>query len=116
MLGRVIFGPDDDFHKHLSQGVLPALIRLQRQVSYFGDLEGIDGLLKHIADDDTSCQVVRMLWEDRFEEYIPYKPFSQWPDAGDATFKNFIEGLTNLDPKMRVLAHQALEHPWLSDL
>lgn len=38
---------------------MPALIRLQRQVSYFGDQEGIDGLLKHIADDDTNCQILR---------------------------------------------------------
>lgn len=116
MLGRVIFGPDDDFHKHEAQGALPALIRLQRQVSYFGDQEGVDGLLKHIADDDTSCQVLRMLWGDRAEEHIPYRPFSQWPDIGDAVFKDFIQGLTNLDPKKRLSARQALEHPWLSGL
>jgi serine/threonine protein kinase len=115
MLGRVIFGADDDFHKHHAQGALPALIRLQRQVSYFGDQEGVSGLLKHIAGDDTSCQVLRMLWEERTEEYIPYKSFSQWPDAGDAAFKDFIRNLTNLDPKKRVSAHQALKHPWLSD-
>jgi serine/threonine protein kinase len=115
MLGRVIFGTDDDVHKHQAQGALPALIRLQRRVSYFGDQEGVNGLLKHITDDDTNCQVLRMLWEERSEEHITYKPFSQWPDAGDAMFKNFIRGLTNLDPKKRASAHQALEHPWLSD-
>ena len=27
LLGRVIFGPDDDFQRHLAQGALPALIR-----------------------------------------------------------------------------------------
>ncbi|RFU28457.1 hypothetical protein B7463_g7894, partial [Scytalidium lignicola] len=116
MLGRVIFGPDDDFRKHQAQGVLPALIRLQRQVSYFGDQEGFNGLLKHIADDNISCQVLRMLWEGRSEENIPYKPFSQWPDVSDVMFKDFIEQLTNLDPRKRITARQALEHPWLSDL
>lgn len=75
MLGRVIFGPDEDFRKHQTQGALPALIRLQRQVSYFGDSEGINGLLKHITDDEISCQVLRMLWDGRSDEHIPYKPF-----------------------------------------
>ena len=56
LLGRVIFGPDDDFQKHLVQGALPEMIRLQRQVSYFGAQEGVDGLLKHIGDDDTNCK------------------------------------------------------------
>jgi serine/threonine protein kinase len=116
MLGRVIFDPDDDFHKHHAQQVLPALIRLQRQVSYFGDQETVNGLLKHIADDNTNCQVLRMLWEDRSEAQIPYKPFSQWWDGGDTMFKDFIRSLTNLDPAKRASAHEALEHPWLSDL
>ncbi|KAG4439251.1 hypothetical protein IFR05_005289 [Cadophora sp. M221] len=111
LLGRVIFGPDDDFQTNLAQGPLPSLIRLQRQVSYFGDGEGFSGLLKHIADDDTSCQVLRMLWDERFAEYIPYKPFSEWPDVGDAVFKDLIRGLTNLDATKRIAAHQALEHP-----
>jgi hypothetical protein len=75
MLGRIIFGPNDDFDKHQAQGVLPALIRLQRQVSYFGDQGGVDGPLKDIAHDDISLQVLRMLWEERSEEHIPYKPF-----------------------------------------
>jgi len=116
LLGRVIFGPDDDFQRHLAQGALPALIRLQRQISYFGDWEGVNGLLKHIADDDTNCQVLRMLWDERSEEYIPYKPFSEWPDVGDAVFKDLIRQLTNLDPAKRVTARQALEHPWFADI
>ena len=55
MLGRVIFGPDDDFQKHQAQGALPALIRLQRQVSYFGDQEGLNGLMEHVGDDEINC-------------------------------------------------------------
>ncbi|GIK02025.1 hypothetical protein Aspvir_006068 [Aspergillus viridinutans] len=112
MLRRVIFGPDDDFRKHQSQGALPAFIRLQRQVSYFGDPEGINGLLKHIGDDEISCQILRMLWDERAEEHIPYTPFSEWPDVVDPAFKDLIRQLTNLDPAKRVTACQALEHPW----
>lgn len=115
MLGRVIFGPDEDFRKHQTQGALPALIRLQRQVSYFGDSEGINGLLKHITDDEISCQVLRMLWDGRSDEYIPYKPFCKWPEIVDPIFKDLIQQLTNLDPTKRITACQALEHPWFRD-
>ncbi|OBT99768.1 hypothetical protein VE01_02000 [Pseudogymnoascus verrucosus] len=51
LLGRVILGADDDLQKHVAQGALPFPIRLQRQVSYFGNQEGVEGLLKHIGDD-----------------------------------------------------------------
>lgn len=116
MLGRVVFGPDDDFQKHESQGALPALIRLQRQVSYFGDREGMSGLQKHIADDDISCQILQMLWDERSEEHVPYKPFREWPNIVDPSFKDLILRLTNLDPMKRIRAREALEHPWLTDL
>ncbi|KFY25144.1 hypothetical protein V493_04808 [Pseudogymnoascus sp. VKM F-4281 (FW-2241)] len=115
LLGRVILGPDDNFKKHVAQGALPYLIRSQRQVSYFGDSEGVEGLMKHIGDDDVNCQVLRMLWEDRHEEYIPYKPFREWADVTDVVFKDLIRGLTNLDPAKRITARQALEHPWFID-
>ncbi|KFY43408.1 hypothetical protein V494_02007 [Pseudogymnoascus sp. VKM F-4513 (FW-928)] len=116
VLGRVILGPDDDFQKHVAQGALPYLIRLQRQVSYFGNLEGVQGLLKHIGDGGTNCQVLQMLWEDRHEEYIPYKPFSEWTDVTDVVFMDLIRGLTNLDPAKRITAAEALEHPWFKDV
>lgn len=116
MLGRVVFGPDDDFQNHESQGALPALIRLQRQVSYFGDREGMSGLQKHIADDDISCQILQMLWDERSEEHVPYKPFREWPNIVDPSFKDLILRLTNLDPMKRIRACETLEHPWLTDL
>jgi serine/threonine protein kinase len=53
-----------------------------------------------------------MLREERTEEYIPYKPFSDWPDASDAVFTDLIRGMMNLDPTRRFEAPQALEHPW----
>ncbi|EED11722.1 calcium/calmodulin dependent protein kinase, putative [Talaromyces stipitatus ATCC 10500] len=111
MLGRVIFGPDQDFRKHEAQGALPAFIRLQRQVSYFGDMQGIGGLSKHISDDDISCQVLQMLWDERADEHIDYRPFVDWPDV-DPSFKDLIQKLANLDPSKRLTARQALEHPW----
>ncbi|GKZ41721.1 hypothetical protein AbraIFM66951_011002 [Aspergillus brasiliensis] len=116
VLGRVIFGVDDDFRFHESQGALPAMIRLQRQVSYFGDKEGINGLLKHIGDDDISCQVLQMLLDERAEDYILYKPFAEWEDLMEPEFKDLIGKLMNLDPAKRVTAREVLEHPWFSDV
>ncbi|MCJ1254545.1 hypothetical protein MMC24_002360 [Lignoscripta atroalba] len=115
MLGRVIFEPDDDFQKHQAQGALPALIRLQRQVSYFGDQEGLNGLMKHVGDEEVNCEILRTLWEERTEDYIPYKPFSDWPDVSDAGFKDLVQGMMHLDPTKRVTASQALGHPWFKD-
>lgn len=112
MLGRLIFGPDEDFEKHAALGALPAHIRLQRQVSYFGNPEGVNGLLKHIADDNTNFHVLRLLWEGRLDENIPYRPFSEWPDVENLNFKDLIRELMNLDPAKRITARQALEHPW----
>ncbi|KAL9110588.1 MAG: hypothetical protein Q9227_004946 [Pyrenula ochraceoflavens] len=116
VLGRAIFGPDDDFQKHQAQGALPAMIRLQRQVSYFGDEKGLNGLMKHVADEEVNCQVLSMLWEERTADYIPYEPFANWPDVDDASFRGLILGMTNLDPAKRTTARQALGHPWFADL
>lgn len=115
MLGQVIFGPDEDFQKHKSQGALPHIIRLQCQVSYFGDLKGLNGLMKHVDDEEINCQVLGLLWEVRAADYIPYKPFSEWPDVHGEGFKDLIQRMTNLDPQKRATAHEALEHHWFAD-
>ncbi|KAI8945849.1 kinase domain-containing protein [Xylaria longipes] len=116
VLGRVIFGPDDDFQTQEAQGALPTFIRLQRQISYFGTQDGLNGLMKHVGDEEVNCEVLRMLWEDRAADYIPYKPFLDWPDVGDAGFKDLVQGMMNLDPTKRITARQALEHPWFADI
>ncbi|KAF1347260.1 kinase-like protein [Lizonia empirigonia] len=115
ILGRVILGPDDDFKLHESKGALPAFIRLQRQVSYFGDKEGLNGLIKHVGDEEVNCEVLGMLWEERAADYIPYVPFSEWTDV-DSTFKDLIRGLNNLNPSQRLTARQALDHPWFKGI
>ncbi|KAI5373356.1 hypothetical protein J4E82_008001 [Alternaria postmessia] len=111
VLGRVILGRDDDFRLHVSKGALPALIRLQRQISYFGDKEGLNGLMKHVGDEEVNFEVLEMLWEERAADYIPYVPFSEWTGV-DLAFKDLIRGLNNLDPSRRLTACQTLDHPW----
>lgn len=115
MLGRVIFGPDDDFRLHESKGVLPTLIRLQRQVSYFGDNDGLNRLMDHVGD-EINCQILGLLWDERTEEHIPYKPFSTWPDVEDVSFRDLVQRMLNLNPAKRITALQALDHPWFAEL
>lgn len=114
MTGKVTLGRDEDFYKHISLGVYQILIRLQRQVSYFGDAEGVEGLLKHLGDDEVNKETISSLWEGRNDEKIPYKPFTTWPEAEDEAFRDVIKGMTNLDPSKRLTALEVLKLPWFS--
>lgn len=116
MLGKIIFGPDANFELHESQGALPEVIRLERQVSYFADQDGFDGLLIHIEDDQVGCHILPMLWEDRAADYHPYRPFKDWRDVEDDGFRNVVLQMMNLDPMKRITARQALDHPWFQSI
>lgn len=65
MLGQVIFGAVEDLRHFEAQGVFPHIIRLQRQVSFFGDREGLNGLMACVGDEEVNCQVLGLLWDDR---------------------------------------------------
>lgn len=112
MLGQVIFGDDEDLRKHESQGAFPHVIRLQRQVSFFGNRDGLNGLMTHVGDEEVNCQVLGFLWDDRAADYHSYIPFSEWQNVTDHDFKDLIRGMTNLAPQKRVTACEALGHPW----
>jgi serine/threonine protein kinase len=71
--------------------------------------------MKHVGDEEANCEVLRMLWEARAANYIPYVPFSGWTDV-DSTFKDLIRGLNSLDPSQRLTARQALNHPWFEGI
>jgi serine/threonine protein kinase len=116
VLSRVIFGPDADLEKHKQLGALPDMIRLQRQVSYFGDQEGVDGLRTYLGEDEISRTVLGMLWDDRLEPYIPYRPFRDWAGVEDDGFRDLVLKLMNLDPAKRITAERALVHAWFGDV
>ena len=114
MLDQVIFAANDDLRHHESQGAFRHVFRLQRQVSFFGDRDGLNGLMDHVADEEINCQVLGYLWDDRVADYHTYRPFSAWPNVTDDEFKDLIRRMTNLDPKKRTTASEALEHPWFA--
>ncbi len=114
VLNRVILGPDEDMKKYTDQGALASMVRLQRQVSYFDDKDGINRLLTHVGDDELSLQLLSNAYDGKDNEDHGYKHFSTWPEVKDDTFKDLILSTMSLDPKRRITAKQALEHPWFN--
>lgn len=88
---------------------------LERQISYFGDEAGFEGLLKHLGD--SPWAEILLVIISGFGETNPLTPFTLWKDVGgtdlNQDFKDFVCGLTNLDPAKRLTAHEALQHKWL---
>jgi len=109
VLKRVIFAVDEE---KLVEGEEPLSVVLERQVSYFADEDGLNGLLKHLGDSPW-CEVLKVI-RDGFNETNPRKPFSLWKNI-DADFKDLIGGLTNFEPTKRLTAHEALARRWFSD-
>ncbi|KAG0229943.1 hypothetical protein BGW42_001271 [Actinomortierella wolfii] len=44
-----------------------------------------------------------------------FAPIEYWQGVSE-TAKSFVRGLLTIDPKQRMTAHQALQHPWLAQL
>ncbi|KAF2848282.1 kinase-like protein [Plenodomus tracheiphilus IPT5] len=112
ILNRIILAPDADFHKHVAAGVYPAFVRLQRQVSIFGDKKVLIGLMKYVGDEETNCELLGNFWEDRRGKVHGYRLFEEWPDVQDVVFKDAIKSLCSLDPARRFTAREALGHEW----
>lgn len=110
VLKRVIFAVDED---QLGEDEVPLAVVLERQISYFADQDGLEGLLKHLGDSPW-CEIFKVI-RDGFNATDPRKPFSLWKDV-DADFKDFVCGLMNFDPAKRLTAHEALAHKWFREV
>ena len=98
----------------LPEGEVALAHVLDRQISYFADLEGFKGLLKHLGDSPW-CQVLEVLLNDFSKEH-PHEPFDLWDmEPLDSDFKDLIAGLTNFDPARRITADEALSHRWFQE-
>lgn len=73
VLKRVIFAVDEE---ELAEGEEPLSVVLERQMSYFADEDGLNGLLKHLGDSPW-CEVLKVI-RGGFNETNPRKPFSLW--------------------------------------
>lgn len=101
--------------KAIPEGEVALAHVLERQMSYFADLESFDGLLKHLGNSPW-CQILEVL-RDGFNKENPCEPFGRWNMEGlDPEFKDLIGGLTNFDPAKRLTASETLSHKWFQDV
>jgi serine/threonine protein kinase len=49
-----------------------------------------------------------------FSKEFPRAPFALW-EGIDPAFKDLVGKMTNIDPKRRITAHEALSHQWFAD-
>ena len=85
-------------------------------LSHFGDREGLGGFVDHLDDGETAAW--RDLVLDVVKEFTadkPRKPYSMWEDV-DESFRDVITQMTSLDPKRRITAREALQHPYFRDV
>jgi serine/threonine protein kinase len=100
----------------LSEGQEKLAIVLDRQISYFADEEGLDGLLRYLGPESPWCEIFRTVFSG-FGKDKPRTPVALWEDEElDDDFKDLIIGLTNFDPTKRITASQALAHRWFQDV
>jgi hypothetical protein len=107
---QVIFAVEEE---DLDEDEEPLAVILERQISYFADEEGLNGLLKHLGESPW-CQVLEVL-RDEFNKTNPRKLVSLWKGI-DEDFRDLVTGLTKFDPIKRLMAKEALEHKWFIDV
>ena len=91
-------------------------IVLERQISYFADEDGLNGLLRYVGDESPWYEILEVI-KSGFGEEQPRRPFALWNgEKLDEDFKDLVGGLTNLDPAKRFTAPQALAHRWFKDV
>ncbi|OIW30908.1 kinase-like protein [Coniochaeta ligniaria NRRL 30616] len=83
---------------------------LRKHLTLFGDTEGIVGLAKLVGEEDPFFQRIGDLCDD-INNGEPYSTIRGWLHM-DADLRDLISKMTNLDPKKRITAAEALEHPW----
>jgi serine/threonine protein kinase len=107
---QLIFAVADE---ELAEGEERLSVVLTRQLSYFSDFEGLEGLLQHLGDSPWAQVFIAIA--EAFGRENPRKPIALWknilPD-----FKDLVGQMMNVDPKRRLTAHEALAHPWFSDV
>ena len=83
---------------------------LRRHISLFGDEDGFRGLLQYIGEENPLFEPLIALARDS-DDARPREPFAMWHYV-DAAFRDLVVGMTNLNPEKRLLAREALLHPW----
>lgn len=110
LLRRVIFWMD------LPHNSDPSFAILERQISHFAEWDDFDDFLEYLGRGHPWQQNFNKMAKS-FREGSPRTPFRLWKsDVLDPDFKDLIQKMTNFDPRKRITAQQALEHPWFQGI
>jgi serine/threonine protein kinase len=110
MLRRIVLGIVDEEGTKSSEGDKERII-MKRLLSHFGDGPGLVGLLDHLDEESAEWRDLVLAVMELFTSDNPRKPFSMWDDV-DESFRDVVAKMTSLDPKRRITAREALNHPW----
>ena len=83
---------------------------LRRHVSFFGDKDGFKGLIHHVGEKNEFFDRLISVAGD-FNAERPRKPFALWHYV-DPQLRDLVVKMINLGPARRIMAREALEHPW----
>ncbi|KAH8668753.1 kinase-like domain-containing protein [Xylariales sp. PMI_506] len=110
LLRRVIFWMD------LPQSSDPSFAILEKQISHFAEWDDLDDFLEYLGRSHPWRQNFSKM-ASSFGETNPRRPFALWKsDVLEPEFKDLIRLMTHFDPRKRITAQQALEHPWFKDV
>lgn len=84
-------------------------------LSYFGDGPGLVGLLEYLDEESADWRDLMVATMQDFTAENPRKPFSLWCDV-EEDFRDLVEKMISLDPRRRIKARDALEHPWFKKI
>ncbi|KAI0475572.1 kinase-like domain-containing protein [Xylariaceae sp. FL0804] len=100
----VFLVPDDQLHAEDSWGYI-----LWRHIAFFGDMDGFNGYMEFIGEGNPFDQRMNDIASSVLPKY--WKPFDSWDDV-DPIFGDLVMKMTRLDPRLRITAKEALDHPW----
>lgn len=85
---------------------------LRRHVSYFADEDSLNEFLQHIGKENVFYErfvsIVSSFTPGNFRQ-----PFETW-DYVEPDLRDLIGKMTNLNPKRRITAREALRHRWFN--
>lgn len=116
MAKRVIFAVSKE---ELGKDEEVLSIVLERQISYFGDIESFNGFLRYLYNGNPQNPWIEIFLAARssFNAEYPRELFSLWQDESiDEDFRDLIVKMANFNPEKRITTRQALEHKWFMDV
>ncbi|KAI0017091.1 protein kinase-like domain-containing protein [Xylariomycetidae sp. FL0641] len=94
----------------------PTMDILERQISFFAEWKDFDGFLEYLGPRHPWVRDFRRM-AATFSAENPRRPFSVWKsNLLHPDLKDLIVKMTNFDPRKRITASEALEHPWFDDV